>query len=136
MQSTIRFDTQKQHIHAMMRIKGSAGREVSFTAIVDTGAPFTELSDRSLARVGYSVSHVPVHSKEFQETQKYSKIRLPAVQTLGQSLENWIVYVSRFDESWGIDALIGLDFLRHFRITIDYHKGQIITEPLPQSESK
>ncbi|MFA5800119.1 MAG: retroviral-like aspartic protease family protein [Candidatus Peribacteraceae bacterium] len=131
MQSTIRFDTDKQHIHAKMCIKSQTGKEVSFTAIVDTGAPFTELSDRSLARVGYSIANAPVNPKDLQETQKYSKIRLPLVQTLGQSLEDWIVYVSRFDESWGIDALIGLDFLRHFCITIDYHKGRIITKPLP-----
>ena len=29
----------------------------------------------------------------------------------------------------GIDALIGLDFFRHFLITIDYSNGFLITRP-------
>lgn len=34
-----------------------------------------------------------------------------------------------FEKHWGVDALIGLDFFRKFRVTIDYQAGQIITEP-------
>ena len=38
-------------------------------------------------------------------------------------------YVSHYEKHWGVDALIGLDFFRQFRVTIDYKVGQIITEP-------
>lgn len=130
MQNTTEFETHLQHIHTTMQIRNQRGEEISFSAIVDTGAPFTELSDRSLVRVGFQTPQRSVRPKKFQETQRYSKIRLPWVNTLGQNLENWVVYVSRFDEIWHVDALVGLDFFRRFRTTIDYGAGQILTEPL------
>lgn len=130
MLSRIRFDTKKHHIHTKLRVKSQSGMDVSFTAIVDTGAPFTELSDRSLIRVVYHTPQSEITTHDLQETQKYGKVRLVEAHTLGQCLDNWIVYVSRFDASWNIDALIGLDFLRRFKTTIDYGQGLIVTEPL------
>lgn len=131
MPSTVEFDTQSAHIHTTMQIRSRTGSEVSFIAIVDTGAPYTELSDRSLARAGYAFAQADITTQDLQETQKYAKVRLLDTVTLGQQLDNWIVYVSRFDDRWGIDALIGLDFFRRFRTTIDYQHGVIITEHLP-----
>ena len=33
-----------------------------------------------------------------------------------------------FEKSWGIDALIGLDFFRSFRVEINYSKGILISD--------
>jgi hypothetical protein len=38
--------------------------------------------------------------------------------------------VSRFDPAWGIGALIGLDFFRRFKVTIDYGKAVLVCEPV------
>ncbi len=121
------FDSAKPHIYTPLQITGRRGT-VLFNAILDTGAPYTELSDRSLARAGFQDSPANVTLRDFQETQKHPRIRLPVVEILGQHLHDWIVYVSRFDETWGIDALIGLDFFRRFRTTIDYEQGEIVVE--------
>ncbi|OGQ21738.1 MAG: hypothetical protein A3I05_09440 [Deltaproteobacteria bacterium RIFCSPLOWO2_02_FULL_44_10] len=128
MSKITRFDAKKQHIHTWMRVKSSSGKEISFSAILDTGAPFTEISDRSLARAGFHTAKSKVQTKDLQETQKYGKIRLPLVTVLGEQLADWVVYVSRFDEKWNIDALIGLDFFRRFRVTIDYAEEILITD--------
>ncbi len=61
--------------------------------------------------------------------RKYGEIFLPSVEICGHKIENFGVFVSYFDESWGIDALIGLDFFRLYRITIDYHLEVLATEP-------
>jgi hypothetical protein len=42
---------------------------------------------------------------------------------------NGVVQYFRAVEDWGVDALVGLDFFKQFRVTIDYKAGQIITEP-------
>lgn len=52
------------------------------------------------------------------------------VTVCGYTINHYEVFAFRFDESWGIDALIGLDFFRRFRVTIDYKLGHLITEPL------
>ncbi|MBI2344297.1 MAG: hypothetical protein HYV02_08215 [Deltaproteobacteria bacterium] len=55
-------------------------------------------------------------------------IVLPLVEICSHRIENFPVYVSHFEKSWGIDALIGLDFFRQFRVTIDYQQGALTTE--------
>lgn len=42
---------------------------------------------------------------------------------LGSWLSGIEVRVARFYESWGVDALIGLDFFRPFPVKIDYQRG-------------
>lgn len=129
MQNVTQFDTSKHHIHAQLQIKSKSGQVVFFSAVIDTGASVTELSDSSLKRAGYTVDSSSVHIKHDQETQKYSKIRLSEASVLGQKLTDWVVYISKFDEGWGVDALIGLDFFKQFKVTIDYKQGIITTEP-------
>jgi len=53
---------------------------------------------------------------------------LPQVEICGRHFDLLEVFVSKLDESWGIDALIGLDFFRKFRVTVDYQIGFLITE--------
>ena len=55
---------------------------------------------------------------------------LPSITICGQTIENLEVMVSRFDPAWGIAALIGLDFFRRFKVTIDYGSGQLVCERL------
>jgi hypothetical protein len=63
------------------------------------------------------------------QTHKYGKLTVPSVKICGHEITAFEVIVSSFEASWGIDALIGLDFFRRFLITIDYSKGVLITEP-------
>ncbi|MFT4924383.1 MAG: hypothetical protein ACI8WB_000461 [Phenylobacterium sp.] len=40
-----------------------------------------------------------------------------------------IIKTTSFESSWGIDALIGLDFFRRYQLTINYPKGLLISQP-------
>jgi hypothetical protein len=64
------------------------------------------------------------------ETQKYAKILLPSITICGHTIDDFKVMVSRFDPAWGIAALIGLDFFRRFKVTIDYGEGVLVSEPI------
>ena len=61
---------------------------------------------------------------EFVVTELNCRQSLYAVN--GKSFE---FFVSHFEQSWGIDALIGLDFFRRFLVTIDYKNGFLVTSP-------
>ncbi len=57
------------------------------------------------------------------QTQKYGSLVLPHLSVCGQTMTQVEINISRFEKSWGIYALIGLDFFRRFSVTIDYERG-------------
>jgi hypothetical protein len=123
------FDTDRHHIHLEIIVKNSNGIEYSLDGILDTGAPVTEVSDDFLAFTGFiPFADRNVKIKSGLQSQKYNTILIPEIKICGRVLNDFNVYVSQFNESWGIDALIGLDFFRRFVIEIDYLHGIIRTK--------
>ena len=123
------FDTGRHHIHLELTLSNN-DREYSVDAILDTGAPGTELSDQFLLFAGFIDSATrDVKIKAGLQSQKYSHITLPKIKICGQVIHDYEVCVSYFEESWGIDALVGLDFFRRFKVEIDYSKSRILTAP-------
>lgn len=121
------FDTSAPYIFLPIFVIMN-NKRYEFDAILDTGAPLTEFSDRALEYSGFFVATRNISLKEGLQTQKYGKITLPRIQICGHEIEKLEVFVSHFEKSWGIDALIGLDFFRRFRIEIDYSKGVLISD--------
>lgn len=132
MQRTTTFDPSEHHIYLLSHIVDWQGIVHTFSAILDTGAPTTEFSDDFLNSIGLLRSKEPkkVDPLSLEQTKKYGKLAIPKIKCLGHEMKNVTVKVSKFAEGWGIDALIGLDFFRQFRVTVDYGKAEIVTEPL------
>lgn len=130
MRHTTAFNIKRHHIHLTPSLVDQDGVTQVFRAILDTGAPRSEFSDRFLRTVKIlPTEDLPLVSiPEGLQTKKYASVILPSIECLGRTLEDFSVVVSRFEEHWGGDALIGLDFFRQFRVTIDYKMGQIVTE--------
>ncbi len=123
------FDVRRHHIHIPFSLMKANGEYENFFGILDTGAPRTEFSDLYLAHAGFIKSDNPfIQIKAGMQTQKYGKTILSSLQVLGHEINEMEVFVSRFERDWGIAALIGLDFFKKFRVTIDYQKGQLVTE--------
>lgn len=130
MPKTVTFDTQKRYIFTTISVEALDKSCQDFDAIIDTGAPFTEFSDEALFYLGFIKSvNTSIQLKEGLHTQKYGKVLVPKIEICAQTVADMKVYVSHFDKSWGFKAIIGLDFFRQFRTTIDFQFGQIITEP-------
>lgn len=131
MQNTTTFDTSARYIHLPIYVTTPDGKRHKFDAILDTAAPSTEFSDEALETTGLFTSRQEgVQLKPGLQTQKYGRVVIPKIEICSHIIEELNVYVSHFDKSWGIKALIGLDFFRRFRTTIDYKKGEIVTESL------
>lgn len=130
MRSSTAFDPAKRYIFLRIAVADAEGMMKDFLSILDTGAPLTEFSDEALEQLGY-LDNVKkdIALPPGLQTQKYGKVVLPNLKICSHSVENVEVFVSHFERSWGIKALIGLDFLRRFRVTIDYQRGLILTEP-------
>lgn len=124
------FDPDERYIHLRILVKGKDGKLQDFLALLDTGAPVTEFSDETLQYIGFlEKTKQEVELKHGLQTQKYGKVVLHYIEICSHFINDLEVYVSHFEKSWGIKALIGLDFFRRFRVTIDYRAGHIITEP-------
>lgn len=131
MRTVTPFDTSKHHIHVDFLAIDSTGTPHNCSGVVDTGAPWTEFSDAFLTHVGFLPdADIDVAIKPGLQTQKYAQIVLPSITLCGHTIKNFEVMVARFDPAWGIAALIGLDFFRRFKVTIDYSTGTLISEPL------
>lgn len=130
LESSTSFDISKHHIHLEIVVTDVNDVWHSVAGILDTGAPRTEFSDQFLVHAGFlDVKNRNAKLKPGLQTQKYRKIDLPSVTICCRRIRNFEVYASHFEQSWGIDALIGLDFFRRFRVTIDCKNGVIITSP-------
>ncbi|MDM8559216.1 hypothetical protein [Candidatus Parabeggiatoa sp. HSG14] len=125
------YDTNKHHIYIDVTVTNPKGIVYSVAGILDTGAPRTEFSDHFLVHSGFlETKSETVNLKPGLQTQKYGKIILPSVTICHHKINSFEVFVSHFESSWGIDALIGLDFFRRFRVTIDYSNGILLTMPI------
>ncbi|MFH0799931.1 MAG: retroviral-like aspartic protease family protein [Pseudomonadota bacterium] len=124
------FDVSKRYIFTFAYVITKTGNRHKFDVLLDTGAPLTEFSDEALQVAGLlKDTKENVELKRGFQTQKYGKVVLPMIEICSHPINNLEVYVSHFDKSWGVKALIGLDFFRRFRVTVDYKAGQLITEP-------
>jgi|WetSurMetagenome_2_1015567.scaffolds.fasta_scaffold141139_2 hypothetical protein len=128
------FNTKAPYIFLSVFVTAANGSNHEFDAIFDTGAPRTEFSDTALQYAGFLNETKPVSLHSGMQTQKYGKILLPQIKICGHSINKLEVFVSHFEKSWGIDALIGLDFLRQFKVEFDYSKGFITSDELPISK--
>ncbi len=124
MRTTTPFDVRQHHIHLKVVINIGHGLPWRVAGVLDTGAPWTEVSDKFLHHAGL-ISELPDDGPmpRGRQTQRYGKIVLPEMEICGQRLANMEVRVARFEEIWNVGILVGLDFFRHFPVTIDYQRA-------------
>lgn len=133
MLNTTAFNTSKHHIDLEGQLTFDQAT-YDFIGILDTGAPRTEFSLQFLLNSGI-LNQRALNSKNLnlkQATQKIGKLNIPVLEVCEQAMMETEVFISIFDSSWAVDALIGLDFFRKFKTCIDYSKGAIETESFIQ----
>lgn len=130
MRTITAFDTKAHHIYLRGNLFFHENLSRRFKAVLDTGASKTEFStDFLIASKILTLEQIQASNiRPHQETQKIGKILIPCFEVCGQKIENFEVFVSHFESFWAMDALIGLDFFRKFRVSIDCSKGELVTE--------
>jgi predicted aspartyl protease len=98
---------------------------------LDTGATSTLINVASLVSAGYdplaSSKHIQITTGSGIEYA--AVIRVSAIQMLGKRAKNFPLLAHSLPPSAGVDGLIGLDFLRGEKLTIDCVSGTIGLSP-------
>ncbi len=96
---------------------------------LDTGASYMIISKRMALAIGLEIDP----SKNMQLTsatsvETVSLVTLPRVSVLGKTVKNVEAVIKDLPPSAPVDGLLGLSFLKHFKLTLDFKKGELSLE--------
>lgn len=96
--------------------------------VLDTGASFTIVATEILVQLGYDPAN-PLLKRQRIVTgsgvEYVPRITVRSATAIGQKLSNLEVLCHDLPAESGVDGLLGLTFLRHFKLTIRFRKGVI-----------
>ena len=121
------FDPAQGLIVVSVEIWGPSGSVVLRLAL-DTGATGTVINTATLVAVGYDPA---LASERIQVTtgsgvEFAPRLLLDKVVALGREHREFPVLCHTLPPSAGVDGLLGLDFFRGERLTVDFRTGRLI----------
>lgn len=93
---------------------------------LDTGASFTVVATDILVQLGYDPANPLLKRRRIvtgSGIEYAPRMTLRSVTAIGQKVTNLEVLCHDLPAQSGIDGLLGLNFLRRFRLTIRFRKG-------------
>ena len=126
---TFPFDSRQGLVITWAELSGPSGR-VRLRLALDTGATSTRINTGHLVALGYDPSLAPnrVQVTTGSGVEYVPRIPLTRVRALGMERADFPVLSHTLPPSATIDGLLGLDFLRDRKLTIDFRLSQISFE--------
>lgn len=120
------FNPVENHIPLPVRLSGPRG-EVMNRLILDTGASRTLVNRDIIERLGYSLSaSLPIaRVATGSRIENMPVIAVNRISALGVEFGNLEVLCHNLPSGTSIDGLLGLNFFRNQRLTIDFREGLI-----------
>ena len=125
-----KFDPNAFGIVIFGTLSGKEGIRRRVKIVLDTGATYTMIPWYIAEELGYN----PASSKEFVSmttasgTIKAPLITIDSVSILDMPIKSQKVIVHNLPESSHVDGLLGLSYLKHFKLTIDFKAGILALE--------
>jgi len=127
--------TPDKLIMLFVRIKGSKGtREVR--AVIDTGSVYSIISVQDARRLGYEAWGDPEADADPSTTAitksdifSTDEIVLEEVSVDGLVAKNVTALTYELPTLGRVEAILGLNYLKNFKTTIDFEKGYLTIEP-------
>ena len=92
--------------------------------VLDTGASTVVLGWRLTTAIGIVIDPKRVtHTTTASAVETVPQIVIPEINALGKTIKRVPAIVKDLPPESGVDGLLGLSFLRHFRLTIDFPAG-------------
>jgi predicted aspartyl protease len=111
-----------------VRLWGPNGGE-AFRFGLDTGATETVVSIARLVLLGYGFSSSECATLvTASATESAPRILAQRIRALGQERSDFPVLAYTLPAEIGVDGMLGLDFFRGLRLTVDFRVGQISLE--------
>lgn len=96
----------------------------------DTGAVLTIVDPKFTDYLGYSAQQDAVGTSALDGAAGRSEgyvIKVPKFKCLGFELNDFSIACHDMDTKLGVAGILGMNFLRHFRIDLNYTTGEIYT---------
>lgn len=120
--SILKLDQTRTAIILTVALKANPTIESKF--ILDTGSSFVVLPWKLAVAIGLKVDHKKVVSTtSASSVEIVPKIIIPEMIVLGKKVKNVEAIVKDLPPEAPADGLLGLSFLKHFKLTIDFKKG-------------
>jgi clan AA aspartic protease (TIGR02281 family) len=108
-------------------VRGTLNEKLPVTFVVDTGATLTQITSQDASRLGIDVERLSTVGVWLADG---SHARVPVVTLSSVSLGRVEVRAVRAVVTRSDVRLLGLNFLEHFKVTVDTQSRRLILEPL------
>jgi predicted aspartyl protease len=124
------FNPTRGLVVVRARIEGPDRRIERLRMAIDTGATSTCIRAARLLLLGIDVAAAPERRSFSTATgvEFAARVPVPAMWVLGQKRVNFPVLALPLPQSTQVDGLLGLDFFRDQRLTIDFQQGRVTLE--------
>jgi predicted aspartyl protease len=101
--------------------------KVTARLVFDTGATFCMLPWKLIQELD-----IPINPNETIQTTTASTVetspivKIPKMEYLGFMVQDVSCLVRDLPPMSGVDGLLGISFLKHFKVCLDFHKGDIV----------
>lgn len=115
------------HDNAIILEVKLSGKVITTTRLVlDTGASLLMIPWRIATQVGLDIDPTQIVQTTTAPTVKSSPlVSIPRVSVLGETVADIEALVKDLPPESGVDGLLGLSFLRHFNVDINFQKGKL-----------
>ena len=109
---------------------GGPQREVIVELALDTGATTTVINQSALQYAGFRLDKEgkPAEITTGSGIESVLEVRLARIHALGKIETDFSILCHTLPPNAGIDGVLGLDFLRGERLTIDFRAGLLALE--------
>lgn len=123
----INFDPQLPVIAVDITLEGEGGIKRRIKVALDTGATYTMIPWEIAEAIGYQpeISREKVTLITASGVETAPLIEIKKVTFLGEGIDNVTIVCHDLPPKSYVTGLLGTSFLRHFRITIDYLRGEL-----------
>lgn len=121
------FDPTVSSIVVDLLLEAADGHSsVVIPVVLDTGASITIIATDIMARIGYDPAAPNLARQRIitaSGVEYVPRTVVRAATAIGQRVSNLDVVCHDLPPASGVDGLLGLNFLRHFKLTIRFSKG-------------
>lgn len=122
---TLKFNPHDAVIITEAKIHG----RVTTTArlVFDTGASLVMIPWKIAVGIGLKIDpKTTIQTTTASTVESSPKVIIPRLNVLGQEIKNVEALIKDLPPQAGVDGLLGLSFIRHFHVQINFSKGELI----------
>ena len=123
------YDPSASSIVVDLLLEGADGKSsLLIPVVLDTGASLTVVATDIMAQLGYDPANPALDRQRIitgSGIEYAPRASVRSATAIGQKVTHLDVLCHDLPPESGVDGLLGLNFLRHFKLTIRFRKGII-----------